>query len=240
MKTPKVVYRFLEYTGYEQTAKYTTFSDDTKSVHIAGRNPLQFIDEDSTFKSDSIDIKDHQKEHSPFITRTVISFTEAITDKSLWKKFIDRGNNKSEYTGFAIGISTDKNSLDKIRECYDLDFGKVIYSDEECILDKKYSSQDIQDEKNSEIKNWIKSVILTKKTKYQNEREYRFYGKLKNYNLSSVYKIIKVPPKCISEVILGCKMDADVRSKTIAFCQQYLPNIPIRTAILENGKVVIK
>lgn len=227
---PQIIYRFAKFTGFEEEHEYKTFSDG--KVLIGGVNPREFTDEDSKIKGEA-SFQDWFYTNFPIIENTMFPFTNKNSELRIWEKFANDG------AGISIGISTNKETLDKIKELFNLDLEKVTYSGDIPTLPKQYTSKQIAMKATTEIQEWIRSVLTTKLSEYEYESEYRFFGRLKNYTEIGAARIIALPPNIIREVILGYAMEEGVEKKTLEFCGKYLPKAEVKRAVLDGEKIRI-
>lgn len=221
-KFPKIIYRFVKFTGFErdksQLGYYPTLENG--KVLIGGKNPLQFIDEDATFTIEDEKLRNSLK--SLFIARTVICFTESL-DSYIWDKFMPESNK------IAIGISTEQKFLNKIEDYYGLKLSKVNYSDEVFCSPKFYNGQE-----DEATLRWIEKVITTKHTEFSNEKEYRFWGKIKNHKPIDITKCIPFHKECIKEIIMGEKISNYEKSSIVKFCNNHLPQTLLKIRVPEQ------
>ncbi len=229
---PQKIYRFVKFTGFEAEYEYKTFSDG--KILIGGTDPFGFSDEDSLIKiKENIVLKERVYIVSTKMRNTIFPFTDKNSELKIWDKFSNYG------AGVAIGISTDKETFNKIKELFNLDLEKVIYTDDIPILQKQYTPEQIAREETSEIQEWIRKVIITKQSNFEYESEYRFFGKLKNYTGIGTARVISLPSEIITEVILGYAMEDSIKEKTISFCKKYLPKARLKYAIRGGEEIRI-
>ena len=247
MEYPEIVYRYVKFTGFEDNAEYTTLNNKTGQILVKLSSPTSFTDRDCAFKQCEINFSEfenkvktiasqyaikvdyvapelmqelHQQEAS--ILRNNLSKLQILCcstsnrERFNWRKFAN------EFRGISIGIRTK--TLVK-----ELNIGGRIVK-----YQKRLPKIDFSKDLNyPEMEEKLYEIICTKFNRFKKENEFRFFTIEKD-------GIIELPPKFISEVVLGYQMDEDVRNKTIEFYQRYLPEATLYEAILENGIVKIK
>lgn len=213
---PKIIYRFVRFTGFEKEKNQLGYYPalDNGKVVIGGKNSLQFIDEDATFPIDNEELRVSLKSH--FIARTVICFTESL-DNSLWDKFMPN------FDKIAIGISTELQFLNDIEQKFGLKLSKVNYSDETFKYPKSYNEQE-----DTPTLQWIENVITTKHIEFSDEKEYRFWGRIKNHKPIGITKCIPLPEKCVREIIMGERISDCEKKNIIEFRNKYLPHVLLK------------